>query len=84
MSRDLLDRYVLLSTIGYMEDLNLSHRLFVDIIAVTQTLIDSDEVDLAAFAGGNTSRVGYDAKSRESYTQKPMGKGTAGVHRSTC
>lgn len=66
--------------------LDLLDRLISDIIAVTQTLMESDTVDLAAFQPGATSiekqqsSLGFDAKHRH-HAKQPMSKG---VHRTVC
>jgi glutamate decarboxylase len=66
--------------------LDLLDRLISDIVAVTQTLMESDPVDLAAFQPAATSiekqhsSLGVDAKNRHHAT-RPMSEG---VHRTVC
>lgn len=68
--------------------LDLLDRLISDICAVTQVLMDSDAVDLAAFQPGATSiekqhqSKGKDGKEKlANGTDRPMSEG---VHRSVC
>lgn len=68
--------------------LDLLDRLISDIIAVTQTLMESDPIDLSAFQPTATSvekqhsSLGMDAKERQKDGHyQPMSKG---VHRSVC
>jgi len=66
--------------------LDLLDRLISDIISTTQTLMDSDPVDLAAYQPAATmiekqhSSAGYDAKHRH-HAKRPMSEG---VHRTVC
>ena len=66
--------------------LDLLDRLITDIISVTEQLMQSDEMDLAAFQPGNTSvekhaaSRGVDHRNRH-LAKKPMSEG---VHRSVC
>jgi len=67
--------------------LDLMDRLISDIIAVTQTLMNSDAMDLAAFQPGAATSVekehgslGYSAQDRHK-AKRPIGEG---VHRTVC
>ena len=66
--------------------LDLLDRLISDIVAVTETLMDSDAVDLAALQPGATTieklamSAGLDAKNKDQ-AQRPM---SDGVHRGVC
>lgn len=66
--------------------LDLLDRLIADICAVTQTLMTTDAVDLAAFQPGSSSvekqhsSLGHVAKDRHKGS-RPMSKG---VHRAVC
>jgi glutamate decarboxylase len=66
--------------------LDLLDRLISDIIAVTQTVMDSDPVDLSAFRAAATSiekqhsSIGVGAESRR-HAKRPMSEG---VHRTVC
>jgi glutamate decarboxylase len=66
--------------------LDLLERLISDITATTQTLMESDPVDLAAFQPADTSiekqhsSIGFDAKNRHHATRRM----SHGVHRSVC
>ena len=66
--------------------LDLLDRLISDIFAVTQTLMNTDAVDLQAFAPGNASieknhgSQGYDNKNKHK-ASRPMKQG---IHRTVC
>ena len=66
--------------------LDLLDRLIADIFVVTQTLIDTDAVDLAAYQPGNGTieknhaSQGHDNQNRHK-AKRPM---SHGVHRSVC
>ena len=66
--------------------LDLLDRLIADICAVTQTLMTTDPVDLAAYQPGSSSvekqhaSLGHLAKDRHK-GKRPMSEG---VHRSVC
>ena len=66
--------------------LDLLDRLISDIFAVTQTLMDTDAVDLAAFQPGAASiekahqSSGHDSQNKHK-AKRPM---SHGVHRSVC
>lgn len=66
--------------------LDLLDRLISDIISVTETLIQSDAMDIAAFQPSSQtvekqhSSLGYPAKDRHK-AKRPMGEG---VHRGVC
>lgn len=66
--------------------LDLLDRLISDIISVTQTLMDSDAMDIAAFQPGSHAvekqhaSLGYPAKDKHK-AKRPMGEG---VHRTVC
>jgi len=68
--------------------LDLLDRLITDIISVTQSLMESDALDLSALQTSATSiekthgSRGVDAKHRSKHgSQRPMSKG---VHRAVC
>ena len=68
--------------------LDLLDRLISDICAITQVLLESDPVDLAAFQPGATTvekqhqSKGVDGKGKlQNGTTHPMSKG---IHRSVC
>ena len=66
--------------------LDLLDRLIADIFSVTQTLMNTDAVDLQAFQPGASSvekqhgTVGHDHKNKHK-AKRPMEKG---VHRTVC
>ena len=66
--------------------LDLLDRLVTDIMAVTETLANSDAVDLEAYQPGSTTvekqhgSQGHDKKNAHK-AKHPMGKG---VHRTVC
>lgn len=66
--------------------LDLLDRLISDIFAVTQTLMESDSVDLQAYAPSSTTvekqhgSQGHDNKNRHK-ANRPM---SHGIHRSVC
>lgn len=66
--------------------MDLLDRLIADICAVTQTLMTTDAVDLAAFQPGNSSvekehsSLGHMAKDRHKGNRSM----SEGVHRSVC
>ena len=66
--------------------IDLLERLIADICAVTETLMDSDAIDLAAWQPfGNSiektrSSAGHDSKNKHK-AKRPM---SHGVHRSVC
>jgi len=67
--------------------LDLLDRLIADICAVTETLMSSDEIDLAAWQPFSKSvekeysSPGTDSKNRHTKQRRPL---TEGIHRSVC